>query len=310
MDIFQSYELDTSILQATYETQKLNDLLVDRVDFTDLGKNFDTILEELILNYKNRVPPNSPTIQVKNLILALTTLKGDNECNHYGHKILLNNYLVIGERVRFLKRNEALRRLDKILLHYINEHVNNCEQVYFRKFDEVSKNFDDTLIKRLNLFLGKAIDTLTSEQNPDNHGEQYTEILYNLVNFRIGNSFEMNAAYIYNAMKNLVKGDSDASFLRLVENEKTGFLNIRRDKFIRLFNEYVTKPCQYFETSLGPDIFEPALFDNMFYYHIRVDRVSFYEAWLKYRLCTFSGKIGDKLDEVLDYADNQWKLKP
>lgn len=308
IDIFQSYQTDVFYLETTLAAQIINNLLVDSTDSPDLDSNFDIILEELILDYKRGSPPDCSAIQAKKLILSLKTLTGEYECNYYGHNILSKNYRMIGDRVRLLKRNETLRRIDKILLHYLNAHINNCGQVYFRKFDEVSKSFDGTLVKRLGIFLQEIVDKLTSEQNPDNRSEKYVENLFNLVSCRYNQSFQINSTYIYNAMKKLVQQDPDASFLRLVENEKTGFLNIRKDKFARLFNEYVAEPCQYFESKLGPDIFEPALFDTMFYRHIQVDRADFYEAWLKYRLCTYNGKISDKLDEVMDHANNQWKL--
>lgn len=301
-DLFQSTRLNISNLQTSSEIQKLNDLLVDRTFSTNSEENIDLVLEELILDYKNGIPPDSQRIQIKKLILALTTLKGENDCNHYGHTILLNNYLIYGKKVRFLRKNESLRRIERILLHYLNEHINHCEFVYLRKFEETS--LDEILAKRLDIFLGKAIESLTSDKHPDNFGKKYVQILHNLV-YSIGDLFEMTPAYIYNSMKNLVKGDADASFLRLVVNDRTGVLSIKKDKFVRLYNEYVVKPCELFETKLGPDVFEPALFDMMFYSDARGDQVNFYEALLKYRLCTFSGKISDKLGEVLYYANNQ-----
>lgn len=70
---------------------------------------------------------------------------------------------------------DNLRRIDKILVKYLNEHVKNCKQVYFTKFDSISKSLNRELLKRLDVVFRKSIERIKSKRNG---AANYAESLY------------------------------------------------------------------------------------------------------------------------------------
>lgn len=300
-DVFQSIEINTYELLRSSKIRKLNDFLVDRSDSPDPHVNLDIILEELLKDYKNLVYSNSKTIEAKRLILSLKTINEENECSFGSLLILKNNLDALGTSIRSIITNSGLRRIDKILAYYINKHVNKCREVYFTNLDYFLYNdLSSNKLKSVDLLVKTRMVELTSDENPDNKDKTYVERLYHAVTTGISSTFALRTEDIYSAMEGLIKGDLDEKFFRVVENEKTGSHSITEDKFKRLFYKYVVEPCNYYRLQLGPNIFEPALFDSRFDHQIRTDRVDYYEFWLKYRLCA---AIDEAFGRVLGYAN-------
>lgn len=300
-DVFQIVEMNTYDPSWNKRMQNLNDFLVDRTDSTDPNENFDITLEELILNYKNAVGP-SKAIEAKRLFLALSTLNEENECSYYGFLVLDNNLRSMDPSIRSVIRNENLRRIEKILVHFINRHINNCREVYFKRFDEISKNLDPIKMERLNFLLEKPIKHLVSDERQTNQDKTYVERLFDVTTDSVSSQFEVASSHVYDTMIELVKGDADERFVRKVENERTGVPCIRNDKLYKLFQKYIAEPCAYYRQQLGPDVFEPALFDGMFDRYVEADRVDFYESWCKYRFCK---QIQGAFGRVLSHGNQQ-----
>lgn len=294
VDYFKKYELD-----------KLNNFFIDKTDSIDAKENLDIILEQLILDYKNKVPFNDDAVKVKRLMLALMTIKGqDDECR-YGHKILKTVLDATHSRYRLLVKGGAMKRVDKIVKFYIDEHTNDCTSTYLKNFDTISKNLDGLMEGRVNLFLRDTIELLTSGELRKIMGDNHKERLQFITEQRIGISFDMTSESIYNIMQELAKDDPNKKFLDISENERTGEFSIVKNKFGRLFDKYVAQPCDYYRKQLSQDVFAPVIFDNMFT-RIETNRVDFYEAWLKYDLCYFSGQNTETtLERVLEYARNK-----
>lgn len=74
--------------------------------------------------------------------------------------------------------------------------------------------------------------------------------------------------------------DPDARFVERVEDEMIGAKVLKRNKFLRLLDDYLLKPCRYFNDRLGPEVFEPLLFDAEVYHELRGDKAEFYKALL------------------------------
>lgn len=284
--------------------QTLNNLLLSQTESEDPNVNLEIILDELVLGYRNRVPAYTEINKGERLILALRLLKGDNKCSYYSQIVLLNNFYASELDVVSIKNERGLRRIDRILIHYIKQHINDCKEVYFKKFDELLKEFDATQLKHLDGLLRKAMEHLTSISQPNNQGKLYVDRLYAIASEHISVKLNLEPSYVYGALKELVKGDPDEIFLQPVRDNISNLTKIRWDKFNRLYEDYVVQPCYNLRYRLGPELFEPLFFDSMFEHEIRYDRIDFYEFWLKYRLCYFNGSARDSMKEVIEYANN------
>lgn len=324
IDLFQAINVNPYILASRFmldygrkrylpvyeeksEIGRLNDFLVDRTNSTDVAANLDILLEELIRDYKKNDPNISGSIEAKRLILALSTLKGDNKCNYYGCRIISNNYIAIDPDTDSIIANTNLRRIDKIFAYYIRDRMDNCRQVYFRKFDEIFKNANRDLIRRVDMFLGKAIEIFKSN-HPQFSGENYAEGLFKVLTYKISSLFEINSSYLANAIELSAKHDPNVKFLRPVEDERVGGPRLDRDKFDPLFHKYVTEPCSYFRRTFGPDVFEPMMFDSDFDRRVEYGRADFYEYWYKYKLChrSFNYDLRRVVEYINNSDDNLW----
>lgn len=306
VDVFQATKVNYYNIMGSSVIEQINNLLVDRTKSTDPKDNFDILLDELIKDQKNNVGPSNKSTQVKRLILALSTLDGKNECGYYGYTIIRNLYFALGSPMRSITRDENLRRVDKILQYYIREHVENCEPVYLSKFHEISGGLDSTIIEHLNTIVAKSIQDLTGE-NSYYRRSSYPGTLYNLATEGLLVAFEMKPEHIYDALTVLAKDDPDEKYLRRIEDERTGHPKFVKDKIESLFKEYIAKPCNYFRQKFGPDVFMPAAFDNIFKQRMKPERVDFYEAWVKYRLCHLKGNSISAFDDLLRYLYQDFK---
>lgn len=234
--------------------------------------------------------------EAKRLFAALSTLEGDNLCNYYRYKTISKNFDAIKtdhlDRVRETSRES---RIDKVLDHFIDKHVRDCKQTYFRKFDEMSRYLDGDLINRLNVLLGKAIENLTS----DNHSEKtYAEKLFDLATSSTAYKFELTPSYIYEAVKDSAKNELGDKSLELIGKGKVVSSGLERN-LKNIFHYWVIKPCRYFRKRFGPTVFESFLFDSEFDKQTESDRVDFYEALVKYRFCYSKGS--DESDEFVSH---------
>lgn len=285
------------------EIEKLENLMKDRTDSTDPDVNLDIIQVQLDLETRNKVSPQSRSNQAKRLLLALRTLKGENECNYYGYKIITKNFALINPSLDAIMEDTSDRRVDKIMAHYVKSHINNCRDVYFRKFDEITPNLDKNLVEKMDTFVERAMEDVIQEFNQKFPGKTNVEALFEIANKGFSTLHMMKPSYIYNVMQISAKHDPDVGFLKPIEDEITGISSVRRDKFFELFDNYIAKPCNHFRQQLGPDVFQPILFDSMFKHQIKEDRVDFYQAWVKYGLCYLDGSSKRVLDAVVEFAE-------
>lgn len=63
------------------EIQRLNNFPIERTDSTDRKANLGIVHGELIKDLKNGVPYDAKSSQAKRLLLSLTTLEGQHECD-------------------------------------------------------------------------------------------------------------------------------------------------------------------------------------------------------------------------------------
>lgn len=284
------------------EIQKLNEFMIEKTDSADPDVNLDIVQKELDFQLKKKVPFGDLSIQAKRLILALRTLNGENECNEYGYLILRNNLDAIYSPTRAILRNEGARRIDKILAHYINRHVKNCREQYFKRFDQIYySSLDEVLLHRLDVFLDKAVKTITSDENERNAGKSYAQRLFDEAERGFLTSY-IKPSYMYNVMVESVKGHEEEKYMKKVENEKTGYPAINRKVFDRVFYETIAEPCKRLRALVGPDVFQPLLFDGFYHHQVQEERTDFYEALLKYELCKFDYSDSKMLQHVVNHV--------
>lgn len=306
VDVFQATQLDTYQLRRGAEMQKLNDLLIERTSSDDPNENLDIVLKELNAEQERTGSSKSQSVQAKRLILALRTLKGKDQCSYYAVVILRANLRAIGTPIRDIIENEHLRRVDEILAHCIKEYLDHCKDTWIRNYDHIFKSsgLDEVLMQRANILLERPIQQMTSDEFPENEGKTYIERIYNLI-AKNGILYEDKSIHVYNVIRELVKGKGPYErFVKPVEDcQESGVFHLREDKFAKLHEEYVAKPCKYIREIFGPDVFEPYLFQNLFEKRILNDRVDFYETCLKYRLC-YSGIFGATYRSAFNYAES------
>lgn len=265
--------------------KRLNDFLVDRTPSIDPDENLDLVNELYLIDLKNKVPSVSQNNQVRRLLLALRTLTGENKCNYYSFIVLSKNLQALGTNPKSIIENKNLRRIDKILAHYINQHVDECRSIYSEKFDAVTKNFDAEDARKLDVVLKSKIESAISDQKPDNLDKSRVERLYSAATFKIRGAHDFDPEEVYNSLREMSANDPDARYMVPVENEWRGSLTIRQDKFDQMYSKYIAEPCAHFRNEYGPDVFKPMDLDKKYSNKIQEDRADFYEAWFKFGLC-------------------------
>lgn len=60
---------------------------------------------------------------------------------------------------------------------------------------------------------------------------------------------------------------------------------MKRDKFNKIFHDYLRGFCEHLKVLLGPDVFEPFLFGANHTHRVQDEQVEFHEALLNYQLC-------------------------
>lgn len=314
IDVFEAFKIDVNYLRFMHvdegrtEFGKINDLLVERTKSEDPDTNLDIVLEQLLLDYKNKLPTNSRPVQAKRLILSLTTLNKENECSQYGCLIISKNLDAMQTKVSSIKNGDKMRRIDEILAHYIKRHVDNCKRVYLKNFDLISTSLDKEEVKRVDKLLDNAIGSLTSDENFKNKDTNYVERLYFLASKEAIQTNGLEPSYIHDSMKDSAKADPNNEFSQLLGDGQRGLLRVRSEKlFDKLYNEYIVKPCEYFRQKLGPNVFKPISFDIKFDQHqIQYNRVDFYEAWLKYQLCHLDGSSRKAFERYVEYLEDNF----
>lgn len=303
VDTFKVIGINHHALYRSRAVKSINDYLVDSTKSADPDTNLNILLEQLILDFKNGIKYDDEYIQAKRLILSLRSLNNDDEyrCSYYYQRVLVKCLFAFGTEIESIKtkNTEEMTRIDRILSHYIDEHVKNCAQFYIKRYDEIRANSDQVqLLKLLDSLTEQAIRGLAAP------GKNYENDLEQVAVSNVGRLFRMSPKYTYNRMKYLAEDDPKVSNLNPIRDRKTGILHINRTVFYKVFSEYVARPCVYFRLTFGPDVFEPLLFDTMFNHPIQKGRIDFYEALLKYRLCMMD-PIREELNEIINFVEKQ-----
>lgn len=311
VDVFQATEIDTfelrhrisrpAIMVGTNpvppvtgksEMDKLNDLLVDSTDSVDPHKNLDIVLDSLNSDYKDKGPIDSPPIRAKRLFLALSTLAGEALCSYYGYVILSKNFHAIDTvRPSLIEEGRTSHRIDIVLRNFILEHSKNCRQTYFTKFDELSSNLNETMMRRINLSLSEAMKILASEQDSENKDMSAAEKLFDIAT---GKMQKLSSKYIFDAVIDSSKSDSVDGSLISSRDMKGLSKKEKESRLYQAFHKMLVKPCQYLIDRLGPEVFEPYLFDLKYAPPLQPaeSRIDFYEAFIKYKFCDLGDYTG------------------
>lgn len=310
-DIFDVVNIDPYEVRKNLKNQheseidKLDDLLVGGTDSTDPKVNLDFLLEEFISDMKKKVPYNEPSAKAKRLLLALNTLKDQNECSQNGDAILLKNWSAIQPSSQAVMNDVEARRIDKLFAYYMKRRIKNCREIYIRKFDQIYNNMDKELIKRIDTFLNDAVKDVTSDGKNKNSDKNHIQRLLSTATTRYKERYQISLSYMHNKMVESARGPSYEKYFKLVENKRR---ILKREILGRIFIDTIAKPCASFRKQLGPDVFEPLLFDCFYEHELFEDRTDFYDALLKYQMCYFGGfSEKNMLDRIVAYANTLHK---
>lgn len=204
------------------------------------------------------------------------------------------------------EKPEEIRRIDEIVLHYVDEHVNQCRQVYFKKFDEIYKNLEPNMIKRLDLIFEGAIKEITSDDEVKNRGLSYVERLFNALSGETYITFAFEMKDIYKALEKVVKGEPDEKFIKPVRDQSTGLKSLNEDKFLHVYGEYLLKTSNYIIEKLGTEVFYPATLDLEIDPHLESNRVDFYETWMKFKPCLLHGGFNGEGYSLEEYVNKRF----
>lgn len=280
-DIFKVSEINCNEVEGAY--LRLNRYLVDQTSSSDQKTNFDMALNGLIQDLKDG---NQNDAAAKRLFLSLSTIEGDVSCNSLSHSILYGNYCAGNRRIGSIKKNENLRRVDKIAWPLIYTQAIKCRKTYKHRYDELMPTMNKDAIDKVESFLEKIIKELMSRE--DNFAHNNAEKLYNVV-FGQGwlDVFKVDADYINDHLK-ATADETDLQKVLPVEDESRRNY-IDNGEVSKLYDKYIGIPCAYYVSKLGPEIFEPAYFDGLFNHVVYSDYEEYYKAWVQYKFCSNLG---------------------
>lgn len=286
--------------ERTY--QKINNHLVDAVHTTDVGPNMKEAISWLDAEIQKGV-----NILKRGLVEALeqfTSLdllsKGDKLCNRVGHNILLKNHKATKGRAR-ISFPQPFKRIDLLVWKYSIEHAINCRDVYIDNFNKIFPTLEAAQMKSLGNFIDQLLRLRLHKTDylyryyvlffyPGDKGSDTSVNPVDIVQMSKSVRAKESTSIAYNVIKISSADDPDHKYLKEVIDEKAGKLVIREDKIRELFQRYIIKPCQYYISKLGPDVFKPALYDVKmldpeYRYTVEDGTYDFHLGWIRFRLC-------------------------
>lgn len=274
------------------DLNKLNEFLVNNVNSEDPDENLKAVKEAFDKEYEeSKVSGAFKTMddfkqfhftRGKKLFLALGTVLGNSRCTEYSSHILDQLDRATKHQVRKQTQpGENLRRVEKILKHYIELHKNICQKVYSGKVRAKLETMQNKeAIERVNIATNLAINELTEDSRSASRAQK----LYNAIS-RNKLASQVKPEHVILAMNTLARGDPEEKFLRPANFKLIGKAGVRQNKYKELFSKYLIKPCTYYTRQLEREVFEPANFDLKTGIDFDEDLEQFYEVWLRHKLC-------------------------
>lgn len=206
------------------------------------------------------------------------TLKPDS-CNRKGFHILMQNELATLKKSRLIedeiKVNPPLR-VHLLVNQVCKQHAKLCFSAHIANFKAAYASLDKTTAHRVETFTDLLIeDHYLKRASPD---KSKSLVLYEALKQKPDVSDFRDAKLANEALEALAKEDPAAPSL-------WGSQFLDRDEIRGIFDKYLVEPCREYYRKLGPEVFKPAQFDQVYEPQFNEKEVEFYTGWVRYALC-------------------------
>lgn len=228
---------------------KINEYLVKNCNTVDFKSNLKTAQQYLdFLSVKSSMFDHRLVNDLKTFTALKRIENGETQCNLESRKILTANNKLAGDLIKVVKRKGAypLTRYNSLVWSAIQKHAATCSPTYNAKYRQMIETLDKDMVNK--------VDALTVN----------TQLAYR--NWKKSSTEEPHSSDAKRAHESLIFmvkkfNDKDKKYATLVNDEPNGKKVLNKEKYIELFERFIMKPCEYFVKKLGPDVFEPSLFD-------------------------------------------------
>lgn len=268
----------------------LNEYLVSKTKSTDADDNMDLVMESYNKHAPRKSASKSKTLQAEKLFLSLRNLdKNKKTCNSYGRKILEENKSALEQECD--QYYDGRDRMYDIYQHYLKSHAQLCSQEYRNSFNEKLEDMKKTnKLKQVSDLVDKRISDYTP-----NRIMPEVERLFNFIRYHHSHS-----EYVLGQLMTVLDKTPDYKYLSIQRDSRTGGKYFDRDNFKRVYNENVATPCRYFIGQLGPDVFEPVLFELDHFPRNEGD-LEFFMNMARYTVCkAIVGNPEEVMEEAID----------
>lgn len=282
-------------------------------------KNDDTgirygLLDRYLRSYILNAQPESNLRAAENLMKSTSRLN-----NQFGLAIKQFVALPIGDRsCNNREVSKALRTIDQatrgldvsfipriseVIRNYRIEHSLNCRQIYLERFVEryEDENLNGLLVGRVETLIDDFImrDFQANHNQfaskPDKKQDLYDDVI---------KESDIN-------LKEVIKLETIRQAMMRLASRKDPINRISSqpptNDSKELYQVYVIKPCDYYVSKFGPDLFDSVksdVFDTQQHENDTDDEDDFYFGWARYRLCRYlldnrdsiSRQLGEKND--------------
>lgn len=188
---------------------------------------------------------NSLIVKALKQISALENLADPKNCHLQGYRVISAN--VVGARGEE-HLIEPIRRVDKLVQHYMMEYNNVCYPLYSEMIKAKRQSLDPSVTR--------AVDAMVPEYI------RQSAAGVRLQSFRQGEicsevkDEELEGFNPYQTLKILAADDPDKKYLKSVPGAKDGTKVLDKKKVEELVDRYIFQPCIQFNNALGEEFYE------------------------------------------------------
>lgn len=228
--------------------QIINYYLLDHCNQPDLNSNLAKAKEFLIESVnKASTDLNEGLRKDWQVFLSLEAIENNVElCNGKSIAILSANNRLVGNIYNKVNKSglNCLTRLESLVYQALLKHANQCQSVYPKKYDME--------VKKLNFSLINRAQEVTRDLA---YGRKTSTVSWELLLYQ--------GRWVHQALVRAAQlaNDNRIGFASAYFDDSIGKSSIDMDKLHSLYQDYILIPCNYYVDKLGPDLFEPVIFD-------------------------------------------------
>lgn len=257
---------DVSFIKGDHLRKQYNEMngeLLTKTNSEDPNQNMNLVMESYTKHVPKKSVSRSKTLQAEKLFLSMRKLESDKmTCSAHGKRVLEENKSALKQEQSFNDFYDEYefymgpgeperRRIDDIYQYYLENHAKLCSQEYRNSFNKKLENMEENELKQVS----DLVDERIANYKPDKIMPEIKRLL-NFVRYHRSHS-----EYVLEGLLKVLDHKPDFLYLNFQTNPRSGETFFDEDNFKRVYEENVEKPCKYFVEQLGPDIFEPALFE-------------------------------------------------